>query len=116
MSTASAAVLDIEITRKFPELNSLGDVDGALVLFRLHGRPLGWGAAAVTAGRLDTPALVRQLLDQHAWSCALALTERALLGQPPSSAELLAAACRAYRVREVDVSPLIAWCHTPTSD
>jgi hypothetical protein len=89
MSTTSAAVLDLEITRKFPELNSLGDVDGALVLFRLHGRPLGWGAAPVTAGRLDTPALVRQLLDQHAWSCALALTERALQnGAPPRTLDL----------------------------
>jgi glycosyltransferase involved in cell wall biosynthesis len=88
-ASASAAVLDIEITRKFPELNSLGDVDGALVLFRLHGRPLGWGAAAVTAGRLDTPALIRQLLDQHAWSCALALTERALQnGAPPRTLDL----------------------------
>jgi hypothetical protein len=43
------------------------------------------------------------------------LAERALLGQPPSSAELLSAACRAYRVREADVAPLIAWCHTPTT-
>ncbi|MDB4888521.1 MAG: hypothetical protein JWL61_376 [Gemmatimonadetes bacterium] len=44
------------------------------------------------------------------------LTERALLGKPPSTAELLTAACRAYRVRESDVAPLIAWCHTPTTD
>src|SRR5262245_61483025 len=89
MSTTSAAVLDIEITRTFPEFNALGDVDSALVLFRLHGRPLGWGAAAVTGGRLDTPALIRQLLDQHAWSCALALTERALQsGAPPRTLDL----------------------------
>ncbi len=44
------------------------------------------------------------------------LTERALLGKPPSPAELLVAACRAYRVREADVAPLVAWCHTPTTD
>ncbi|MEO8334385.1 MAG: DNA methyltransferase [bacterium] len=43
------------------------------------------------------------------------LTECALVGKPPSSAELLAAACRAYRVREADVAPLIAWCHAPTT-
>jgi hypothetical protein len=43
------------------------------------------------------------------------LTECALLGKPPSSAELLLMACRAYRVREADVAPLIAWCHTPTT-
>jgi len=88
MST-SAAVLDIEITRRLPELNSLGDADNALVLFRLHGRPLGWGAASVDGGRVDGAALIRQLLEQHAWSCALALTERALQnGAPPKTLDL----------------------------
>src|SRR5215510_14902815 len=85
----STAVLDIEITRRFPDLNNLGDFDSALVLFRLHGRPLGWGGASVTGGTLDQAALVRQLLDQHAWSCALALTERALQnGAPPHMLDL----------------------------
>ena len=56
------AVLDLEIGGKFTELNDIGDFVGALVLFRLHGRPLGWGAAPVTEGRLDRGALVRQLL------------------------------------------------------
>src|SRR5215510_10399849 len=85
----STAVLDIEITRRFPDLNNLGDFDSALVLFRLHGRPLGWGGASVTGGHLDQAALVRQLLEQHAWSCALALTERALQnGAPPKTLDL----------------------------
>src|SRR5215510_8258594 len=85
----STAVLDIEITRRFPDLNNLGDFDSALVLFRLHGRPLGWGGASVTGGTLDQAALIRQLLDQHAWSCALALTERALQnGAPPKTLDL----------------------------
>jgi glycosyltransferase involved in cell wall biosynthesis len=78
------AVLDLEISGPFPELNTIGDYAGALVLFRLHGRPLGWGAASVTDGRLDYGALVRQLLEQHAWSCALPLAERAVHdGIPP---------------------------------
>ena len=72
------AVLDLEISGKFTELNDIGDFEGALVLFRLHGRPLGWGAAPVTDGRLDRAALVRQLLEQHAWSCALPLAEKAV--------------------------------------
>jgi hypothetical protein len=38
------------------------------------------------------------------------LAERALLDMPPTAGELLAAACRAYRVRPDDVAPLIAWC------
>jgi glycosyltransferase involved in cell wall biosynthesis len=77
------AILDLEISGKFTELNDIGDFVGALVLFRLHGRPLGWGAAPVTDGRLDRGALVRQLLEQHAWSCALPLAERAVLGGIP---------------------------------
>jgi hypothetical protein len=33
----------------------------------------------VTGGRLDRAVLVRQLLEQHAWSCALPLAEKAVL-------------------------------------
>ena len=44
------------------------------------------------------------------------LAARALLGNAPSSDELLTAACHAYRLRRADVSPLIAWCHSPTPD
>lgn len=88
MSTP-AAVLDIEITTKFPESSANGDADSALVLFRLHGRPLGWGATSVIGGRPDGAALIRQLLEQHAWSCALPLAERALQGgTPPKTLDL----------------------------
>jgi hypothetical protein len=83
------AVLDLEISGKFPELNDIGDFAGALVLYRLHGRPLGWGAAPVTDGRLDRSALIRQLLEQHAWSCALPLAERAVhSGIPPRALDV----------------------------
>ena len=83
------AVLDLEISGKFTELNDIGDFVGALVLFRLHGRPLGWGAAPVTDGRLDHGSLVRQLLEQHAWSCALPLAEKAVLsGVAPRAIEV----------------------------
>jgi glycosyltransferase involved in cell wall biosynthesis len=83
------AVLDLEISGKFTELNDIGDFVGALVLYRLHGRPLGWGAASVTEGRLDRAAVVRQLLEQHAWSCALPLAERAVLcGIPPRAIDV----------------------------
>jgi glycosyltransferase involved in cell wall biosynthesis len=85
----STAVLDLEISGTFTELNDIGDFVGALVLFRLHGRPLGWGAAPVADGRLDRGALVRQLLEQHAWSCALPLAERAVLsGIPPRAIDI----------------------------
>ena len=38
------------------------------------------------------------------------LAERALLGQPPSASELLAAATSAYRLRQEQLAPLVAWC------
>lgn len=38
------------------------------------------------------------------------LAERALVGNLPTDAELLTAACRAYGVRSADVTPLVAWC------
>jgi hypothetical protein len=38
------------------------------------------------------------------------LAERALLGDPPTDAELLTAACQAYRLRHDALAPLIAWC------
>lgn len=38
------------------------------------------------------------------------LAERALLGQPPGQSELLAAATSAYRLRQEQVAPLVAWC------
>lgn len=38
------------------------------------------------------------------------LAERALLGQPPGASELLAAATSAYRLRQEQVAPLVAWC------
>lgn len=83
------AVVDLEISGKFTELNDIGDFVAALVLFRLHGRPLGWGAASVVDGRLDHGALVRQLLEQHAWSCALPLAEKAVLsGVPPRAIDV----------------------------
>ena len=37
------------------------------------------------------------------------LAQRALAGDAPNDATLLAAACHAYRVRGTDVAPLIAW-------
>ena len=39
------------------------------------------------------------------------LAERALLGSIPTTTELLSAACRAYRVKQADVDPLLAWAH-----
>jgi hypothetical protein len=47
---------------------------------------------------------------QRARAALAPLAEQAILGTPPSESTLLAAACRAYRLREVDLAPLLAWC------
>jgi len=79
---AGASVVDFEITRKLSDL-VLPDDQPALVLFRLHGRPLGWGVGRVNNGHLDGATLVSQFLHQHAWTCALPLAERAVQGGRP---------------------------------
>ena len=52
-------------------------------------------------------------LPRH-WPRARALlapiTERALLGQPPTTEELMAASCQAYGLRREEAAPLVAWC------
>lgn len=57
---------------------------------------------------------VEQLPIPREWTRARSilapLAERALLGDAPSTSELLAAACRAYRLRHDAVAPLVAWC------
>ena len=57
---------------------------------------------------------VEQLPIPREWARARSilapLAERALLGLAPSESELLAAACRAYRLKHEDVAPLVAWC------
>jgi glycosyltransferase involved in cell wall biosynthesis len=80
--SAGTAVVEFEITRKLSEL-ALPDGSSALVLFRLQGRPLGWGVGRVTDGCLDGIGLIRQFLKQHAWTCALPLAERAVQGGRP---------------------------------
>lgn len=80
--SAGAAVVDFEITRKLNDL-TVQDAESALVLFRLHGRPLGWGAGRVTDGRLDGASLIRHFVRQHAWTCALPLAERAVQSGRP---------------------------------
>ncbi|PYP80924.1 MAG: hypothetical protein DMD35_03720 [Gemmatimonadetes bacterium] len=41
------------------------------------------------------------------------LAERAIRDEPPSTHELLDAVCEAYRLKQADVAPLLAWSHRP---
>ena len=81
--SAATPVVEFEITRKLNELAVPTEGSSPLVLFRLQGRPLGWGVARVANGFLDGADLVRQFLQQHIWSCALPLAERAVQGGRP---------------------------------
>jgi hypothetical protein len=36
-----------------------------------------------------------------------------MLGEPPSTPELLELVCSAYRLKMADVAPLVAWSHRP---
>ena len=53
----------------------------------------------------------------HDWPRARALlaplAERAILDEPPSTHELLDAVCDAYRLKQTEVAPLLAWSHRP---
>ena len=39
------------------------------------------------------------------------VARRAILGEPPSTTELLEVVCAAYRLKPADVAPLLAWSH-----
>jgi hypothetical protein len=39
------------------------------------------------------------------------IARRAMLGEPPATQRLLDVACRAYRLKQFEVAPLLAWSH-----
>jgi hypothetical protein len=51
----------------------------------------------------------------HDWPRARALlapiAERAIMHEPPSAPALLEVVCAAYRLKQADVAPLLAWSH-----
>jgi hypothetical protein len=72
------AVVDLEISNPVSPQADLRSA--ALVLVRLHGRPVGLVPAAVARGRLDFEHVYRQLLDSGSWALAAPLAERAIAG------------------------------------
>ena len=61
-----------------------------------------------------TVALLPLPLDwPRARSLLAPVARRAILGEPPGTAELLEHACAAYRLKPADVAPLLAWSHRP---
>jgi hypothetical protein len=102
---------------------SCGDPDDALALAALLNSPL----AAAWLGAIAEPArggwhrflawTVALMPLPHDWPRARALlapvAERAILDAPPSLHELLEVACAAFRLKQADVAPLLAWAHRP---
>ncbi|HKH92656.1 MAG TPA: DNA methyltransferase [Gemmatimonadaceae bacterium] len=102
---------------------SCADRGDALAIAALLNSPL----AAAWLGAIAEPArggwhrylawTVSLLPLPHDWSRARAILapigNRAALGEPPTSHELLEAVCGAYRLKQSDVAPLLAWIHRP---
>lgn len=72
------AVLDFEVTERFPEQHNLSTYGEALVLCRVHGRPLGWVRAPIVNGALAVQDVIRGLCEKHASDLTLAVAERAI--------------------------------------
>jgi hypothetical protein len=99
------------------------DPDDALAVAALLNSPL----AAAWLGVIAEPArggwhrylawTVALLPLPHDWprarSILARIAERALLDEPPSAPALLEAVCAAYRLKQCEVAPLLAWSHRP---
>ena len=97
--------------------------DDALAVAALLNSPL----AAAWLGAIAEPArggwhrylawTVALLPLPHDWPRARSIlapvAERAILHEPPSAPALLEAVCTAYRMKQSDVAPLLAWGHRP---
>jgi GT2 family glycosyltransferase len=71
-------VLDLEVTRPFPDLDNVERFSRAHILCRLRGRPLGFVNVPIEAGRVSHHIVTRELVERHAWGFAVALAARAL--------------------------------------
>jgi hypothetical protein len=97
------------------------DPDDALAVAALLNSPL----AAAWLGRIAEPArggwhrylawTVALLPLPHDWprarSILAPIAERAILDEPPRLPALLEAVCAAYRLKQCEVAPLLAWSH-----
>ena len=99
------------------------NLDDALAIAALLNSPL----AAAWLGAIAEPArggwhrylawTVALLPLPHDWPRARTIlapvAEQAILHDPPSAPALLEAVCMAYRLKQTDVAPLLAWSHRP---
>jgi GT2 family glycosyltransferase len=81
-------VCDLELSA--PRLEITGAPHGeAVVLVRLHGRPLAVVRAPVRGGVIDRDTVIREFLERHATAAVPLVAQRAILeGQPPAELDI----------------------------
>ena len=96
-------VLDLELGKPLPPRTGLHAYGDALVLCRLHGRPLGFIRVPLETGQLSDQACVRELLERHGPQLARALAarrlERPIRRAPVNAAELFQPPAAAHTAR-----------------
>ena len=76
-------VIDIELSRPLVTIENLDGFMGLQALVRLHGRPIGYVSAPVTAGQVSANTLSKLILEQHHQKIIIHLLEKGLFKTPP---------------------------------
>ncbi|MBW4650313.1 MAG: glycosyltransferase [Kastovskya adunca ATA6-11-RM4] len=75
-------VVDIELSRPLVKFEGLDGYMGLQGLVRLHGAPIGYIKAPVTAGCVSAKTLSTLILEQHSWSIIHHLLQNGLAAPP----------------------------------
>lgn len=76
-------VIDIELSHPLLTIENLDGFMGLQALVRLHGRPIGYVSAPVTAGQVSANTISKLILEQHHQKIIIHLLEKGLFKTPP---------------------------------
>ena len=76
-------VIDIELSNPLVNIENLDGFMGLQALVRLHGRPIGYVSAPITAGQVNAKTLSKLILEQHNKKIITHLLEKGLFKTPP---------------------------------
>ncbi|MDB9514886.1 glycosyltransferase [Kamptonema animale CS-326] len=76
-------VIDIELSHPLVTIGNLDGFMGLQALVRLHGRPIGYVSAPVTAGQVSANTISKLILEQHHQKIIIHLLEKGLFKTPP---------------------------------